>query len=134
MEGKEIKRVLIHAGIALLIIFGGFALIEIFGRPSITARTITPVEKDVNCVNVVDMNYNGVEDKDNCCRLIQQTDGCELLDGTMHLEYAEGSRTAEPKSSYNANYICYAGDNTKLYFSFDAYEYCELSGYRIVLK
>ena len=131
---KEDLKVLIHVGLALIVILGGFILIEIFSKPTITARTISLIGKDVNCVNVVNMEYQSIGDKDNCCRLIQQTDNCELLDGIMRLEYTEGSKTTEPKSFYNANYVCYAGADAKLYFSFGTYEYCELSGYRIFLK
>jgi len=133
--GKKDFKILIRIVVVIVIIFVGFALIEIVSRPTITARTISPIESEtVNCVNVVDMSYKGIEDKDNCCRLIQQTDRCELLDGTINLEYNEGSKTAEPEIVYSANYVCYAGANTKLYFSFDTYEYCELQGYRIILK
>lgn len=133
MEKKDSKSIT-RVAVAIAIIFAGFILIELVNKPAdITAKTINPVEsKSIGCVNVVDMNYQGIDDQDNCCRLIQQTDRCELLDGVLRLEYTEGSRIAEPQVAYNANYACYAASTT-LYFSFDTYEYCELKGYRIIL-
>ena len=133
MEKKD-SKVIARIVVAIAIVFVGFALLNFIDNPSITAKTIKAVENtEASCVTVVDTDYKGINGKDNCCSMIQQTDRCELLDGVLRLEFTEGSRTAEPQTAYNADYACYRGP-TAIYFSFDLYEYCELSGYRIILN
>jgi len=121
MEKKD-SKIIIRVVVAIAIVFAAFVLLDFIDNPSITAKTIKAVENaEASCVTVVDMGYKGINDKDNCCRMIQQTDRCVLLDGVLRLEFTEGSRTAEPQTAYNANYACYAGPTT-IYFSFK-YEY-----------
>jgi len=131
---KKDPSVLVRVLVAMGIIYVGFFLIEMVNKPSITAKTINPLESQgFGCVNVVVGEYNGVKDQNNCCRLISQATDCELLDGPMRLEFSEKSKASEPEASYNAHYVCSA-DSARLYFSFVTYEYCELQGYRIILN
>jgi hypothetical protein len=123
---KEDRKVLIHVGLAFVVILGGFALMELYGGSRITAQVVGSDKiHTVNCINVNNMVYQGIENKDDCCKLINQADKCELLAGKMDIEYNN--------ENYQANYICYL-DAVKLYFSFDMNEYCELLGYKIILE
>jgi len=137
MEKEDVK-VLIHAGLALVVIFGGFALIEIYGKPIITGGAIGAAEsKDVGCVQVNKVQHKGIVNQDSCCRMITKADQCILLDGSMEIGFNYDKRTAEPEGMYKAEYLCsssISADENRLYFGFETFEYCELSGYRIILS
>lgn len=137
MEKEDVK-VLIHAGLALIVIFGGFALIELYGKPIITGGAVGAKEaKGVGCVQVNRVQHKGITSKDSCCRMIQKADNCQLLDGSMEIGFDYDKRTGTPTGLYKAEYLCISPtsvDENRLYFGFDAYEYCELSGYRIILS
>jgi len=68
--------------------------------------------------------------------MIQKAVNCQLLDGSMEIGFNHNKRTGEPTALYKAEYLCTSStsvDENRLYFGFDTYEYCELSGYRIIL-
>lgn len=130
---KEDVKVLIHAGLALVVIFGGFTLIELYGKPMITGGAIGPQEsKEIHCVEVNNVEHRGIKDRGSCCKMIVEADECKLLDGTMEVGYDYDAGSGELEGVYKAEYVCIS-DRNKIYFSFDTYEYCELSGYRIIL-
>jgi len=137
MEKEDVK-VLIHAGLALIVIFGGFALIELYGKPIITGGAVGAREsKDIYCVQVNKIQHKGVDNKDSCCRMIQKADMCQLLDGSMEIGFDYAKRTGEPAGLCKAEYLCSSStgaEENRLYFGFDTYEYCELSGYRVILS
>jgi hypothetical protein len=134
---KEDVKVLIHAGLAVIVIFGGFALIEIYGKSMITAGAIGAGKtKEIYCVQVSKVQHKGIEGRDNCCRMINQAQNCQMLDGTMELGYDYEKRTQKPLGYHKVEYACIdsSGSENRIYFNFDTKEYCELAGYEVKIE
>ena len=67
MEKEDVK-VLIHAGLALVGIFGGFALVELYGKPAITAGAVGMNDpKITDCVQVLNLEHKSISDKNINC-------------------------------------------------------------------
>jgi hypothetical protein len=94
---KEDLKVLIHAALAFVVIFGGFSLMEFYGGSHITARVVS--SEEIETINCMDIN-------EDCCLFVQGANKCEQYDG-----------------SKNPVLICSAG-NKKVKLSLDVYDYC----------
>ena len=138
MEKEDIK-VLIHAGLALVVIFGGFVLIELYGKPVITSGAIGhPQEsKEIQCIQVTKVGHKGVYSKESCCRMMEKASNCQELDGVMELGFDIDKKTRQPAGLHKVEYLCINPlgiDENRLYFNFDTYNYCELSGYYVAIN
>lgn len=96
MEQEDLK-VLIHAALAFVVIFGGFSIMEYYGGSGITGGVI--VSEGFETIDCMDMG-------EDCCLFVQGAAKCEQYDG-----------------SRNPVLICSAG-NKKVKLSLDVYDYC----------